>query len=68
MTPKIFNICLLLGWLLIVAGVAGLHSLALAAVVGGVLVLGLTVFLALRVGVRPPAKPVPNKEAADVSQ
>lgn len=68
MTPKIFNICLLLGWLLIVAGVVGLHSLALAGVVGGVLLLGLTVFLALRVGVRPAAKPVTHKEAADVSQ
>ncbi len=66
MTPKIFNICLTLGWVLIVAGVAGLHSLSLAALVGGVLVLGLTMFLALRVGVRPAIKR--EKEGSDVPQ
>ncbi len=69
MTPKTFNVCLLLGWLLIVAGVSGLHSLSLAAVIGGVLLLCLTVFLALRVGVRPAAPPSErSKETADVSK
>ena len=66
MTPSTFNICLALGWLLIVAGVAGLHSVPLAALVGGVLVLGLTILLALRIGVRPAVKP--RMEDADVPQ
>lgn len=60
MNANIFNACLCLGWLLIVAGVSGLHSPWLGMLVGGVIVMGLTVFFALRVGVRATPKPPPS--------
>lgn len=65
MTPLTFNTCLALGWLLVVLGVAGLHSVFMAALVGGILVLAFTIWLALRIGVRPAVKP--RKEESDVS-
>lgn len=45
-----FNAALLIGWALLVAGV-GLWSVPAALVVGGVVLLGLTILLAFRTGV-----------------
>ena len=55
MTTKIFNICLLAGWLMIVLGVA-LWSVPAAFVAGGVLLVGLTLLLAYFAGVVVPRK------------
>ncbi len=52
MKSHIFNTCLLLGWALIVLGVAGLHSWAAAALVGGMLLMAVTLLLARWAGVR----------------
>lgn len=51
MNSHIFNACLLLGWVLIVLGVAGLHSWAAAALAGGVLLMAVTLLLARWAGV-----------------
>ncbi len=51
MNSIIFNASLLTGLLLIMAGVAGLHSVWAAMAVGGVLVLGITLLLARWAGV-----------------
>jgi hypothetical protein len=50
MTQRIFNASLLIGWLMIVCGLA-LVSLALALSVGGVLLMGVTLLLARWAGV-----------------
>lgn len=52
MNPLIFNATLLLGWGMIVLGL-GLVSVAAALVVGGGLLMGVTLTLAFRAGVRP---------------
>lgn len=56
MNSIIFNVSLVIGLLLIMAGVWGLHSLAAAALAGGVLVVALTLLLARWAGVRAPDK------------
>ncbi len=53
MTKNVFNGCLLIGWLMIISGLA-LWSLAAALVVGGVLLMGVTLLLAFRAGVCTP--------------
>lgn len=53
MTKNVFNACLLIGWLMIIGGLA-LLSPALALVVGGVLLMGVTLLLAFRAGVCTP--------------
>lgn len=52
MNSTIFNSSLALGWLLIMAGVSGLHSVWAGLVVGGVLLIAITLLLAFRVGVK----------------
>jgi len=52
MNSTIFNTCLALGWLLIVAGVSGLHTVWAGLLVGGVLLVAITLLLAFRVGVK----------------
>lgn len=54
MNSRIFNASLLIGWLLIVLGVAGLHSVPAALLVGGVLLVGITLLLARWAGVTAP--------------
>lgn len=51
MKPIIFNTCLALGWVLIVLGVSLLHSVAAALLVGGMLLVGVTLLLARWAGV-----------------
>lgn len=51
MNNIIFNASLLIGLVLIMAGVAGLHSVWAALAVGGGLVLGITLLLARWAGV-----------------
>lgn len=51
MKSTIFNASLLIGLLLIMAGVAGLHSIAAALLVGGVVLVLLTLLLARWAGV-----------------
>lgn len=51
MTTLIFNTSLLLGWLLIVVGVGGLLSVWAAFLVGGGLLMGVTLLLARWAGV-----------------
>jgi hypothetical protein len=53
MTKNVFNSCLLIGWLMIIGGLS-LWSLATALVVGGVLLMGITLLLAFRAGVCTP--------------
>lgn len=60
MNSNIFNTCLALGWLLTVAGVAGLHSPAAGLLAGGLLLLVITILLARWAGVKAPA---PKKES-----
>ena len=55
MTKNMFNACLLAGWLMIVLGLA-LWSVAAALVVGGALLMAVTLLLAFRAGVCTPAK------------
>ncbi len=64
MKNTIFNTSLLLGLLLIMAGVAGLHSVWAALVVGGILLMAVTLLLARWAGVFATAK---SKEQSDVS-
>jgi hypothetical protein len=52
MTLRIFNACLIAGWLLMVLGVS-LVSIPAALVVGGLVLVGLTLLLAFRAGVIP---------------
>jgi hypothetical protein len=54
MNSNIFNACLALGWLLTVAGVTGLHSIAAGLLAGGVLLLAITILLARWAGVKAP--------------
>lgn len=54
MTTTIFNASLLIGLLLIIGGVAGLHSIAAAALAGGVTLVVLTLLLARWAGVAAP--------------
>ncbi len=51
MNSQIFNAALLLGWLLIIMGVAMLHSIGAALVTGGSLLLIITLLLARWAGV-----------------
>lgn len=44
MNPIIYNLCMLLGVALVVAGVGLLHGVAVALVVAGALLIGLTMF------------------------
>lgn len=55
MNALIFNASLLIGWLLIVVGVGGLVSVFAALLVGGVLLIGITLLLARWAGVHAPA-------------
>lgn len=55
MTKNVFNACLLIGWLMIIGGLA-IWSPAAALVVGGVLLMGITLLLAFRAGVCTPEK------------
>lgn len=64
MNSHIFNASLLIGWLLIVLGVGGLHSVAAALLVGGVLLMGITLLLARWAGVMAP----PPKEKTHVPE
>jgi hypothetical protein len=50
MNARIFNACLLLGWLMITGGLL-LVSVSVALVVGGVLLMGVTLVLARWAGV-----------------
>lgn len=52
MNLKIFNACLIAGWLLIVLGLAQ-WSVPAALVIGGALLMGITLLLAFRTGVAP---------------
>jgi len=54
MTKNVFNACLLIGWLMIIAGLA-LWLVPVALVVGGLLLMGVTLLLAFRAGVCTPA-------------
>ena len=60
MKANIFNICLLAGWLMIVAGLA-LVSPALALGIGGLILMAVTLLLARWAGVQP------HRKADDVS-
>jgi hypothetical protein len=60
MNSNIFNACLAIGWLLTVAGVTGLHSLAAGLLAGGLLLLVITILLARWAGVK---APTPKKES-----
>lgn len=52
MNSHIFNVSLALGWLLIVIGVSGLHSVWAGLLTGGLLLVAVTLLLAFRVGVK----------------
>lgn len=60
MNSHIFNACLFLGWALIVLGAAGLHSWAAAALVGGALLMVVTLLLARWAGVIQSKKKAPH--------
>lgn len=64
MNSHIFNTSLLIGWLLIVLGVGGLHSVAAGLLVGGVLLMAITLLLARWAGVKATAP----KDETHVSQ
>lgn len=51
MNKNIFNASLLIGWLMIIVGV-GLWSVPAALVVGGIILMWVTLMLVFRVGVR----------------
>jgi hypothetical protein len=52
MNSTIFNVCLAVGWVLIMVGVSGLHSVWAGLLTGGTLLVGLTLLMAFKVGVR----------------
>jgi len=54
MNALIFNASLLIGWLLIVVGVGGLWSVSAALLVGGVILVLVTLLLARWAGVHAP--------------
>lgn len=60
MNSTIFNASLLIGWVLIVLGVGGLFSVFAALLVGGVLLMAITLLLARWAGVQPRAKREPH--------
>lgn len=64
MNSHIFNASLAIGWLLIVIGVSGLHSVWAGLLTGGLMLVAVTLLLALRVGV----KAVQPKDPHHVSQ
>lgn len=51
MNPLVFNICLLLGWLLVLAGLT-LWSVPVGLAAAGLLLMAVTLYLARWVGVR----------------
>ena len=55
MNIYLFNACLLTGWLMLMLGV-GLWSVPAALVVGGLVLMALTLMLAFRAGVMPAKK------------
>jgi len=52
MTPLIFNASLAVGWFFVMVGVGLLHSVGAALLVGGVLLIVVTLLLAFKTGVR----------------
>jgi hypothetical protein len=57
MNQQVFNAALLIGWAMVILGL-GLWSVPAALVVGGALLMGVTLTLAFRAGV----KPTPTKD------
>lgn len=64
MRPDIFNACLLAGWFMLTLGAIVLNPGAGIAV-GGLAMIVLTLFIAMRVGIQPPkeGKPATDKAA-----
>jgi hypothetical protein len=60
MNAVTFNASLMIGWLLIVLGVGGLFSVAAALLVGGTLLVAITLLLARWAGVQTKAKKEPH--------
>lgn len=56
MNAHIFNASLFLGWMLIVVGVGGLWSVPAALLVGGVILVAITLLLARWAGVQAPTQ------------
>jgi hypothetical protein len=63
MNPQIFNVCVLIGWLMVVLGIA-LVSIPLALLFGGLLMLGCTFGMAWFFGVVKPKRRAPPEKTA----
>ena len=63
MRPDVFNACLLAGWFMLTVG-GILLSPGAGLLIGGVAMIALTLFVALRVGFLPPAKKTADDKAA----